>query len=86
MSPIQYQASRPPDDVLEDRIDDAVDLDLVEPEGRFAVAARHSKSSAPAEMFRPSAVLDSGFQGLWNIKWAASETARAGANATWAIS
>jgi hypothetical protein len=41
VSPIQYQASRPPDDVLEDRIDDAVDLDLVEPEGRFAVATRH---------------------------------------------
>ena len=87
VSPIQYQASRPPDDVLEDRIDDAVDLDLVEPEGRFAVAARHPfERPAPAEMFRPSAVLDSGFQGLWNIKWAASETARAGANATWAIS
>ena len=41
VSPIPYQASRPPDDVLEDRIDDAVDLDLVEPEGRFAVATRH---------------------------------------------
>ena len=39
----QEIAERPaPDDVLEDRMDDAVDFDLVEPEGRLAVAARHA--------------------------------------------
>ena len=37
-----------PDDVLEDRVCDAVDLNLVEPESRLAVAARHA-----LEQFRP---------------------------------
>src|SRR5208337_2660976 len=80
----QEIAERPaPDDVLEDRIDDAVDLDLVQSEGWFAVAAGH-----PFEKFgarRDVSAERSGFQGLWNMKWAASETARAGASARWAI-
>ena len=39
----QEIAERPaPDDVLEDRTDDAVDLDFVQPEGRLAVAAGHA--------------------------------------------
>ena len=77
-----------PDDLFEDRIDDAVDVKVVEPE---RPACRSGASCArtvpsPAEMFLPRGVFESGFQGLLNIKCVASDMARAGARAACAIS
>ena len=81
-------AERPdPDDILEDRMDDSADLDFAQSEGRLAVAAGH-----PLEQFGAGRnVLAQRGAGeriprIRKTKWVASDTARAGARAAWAIS
>ena len=86
---MQQIAERPaPDDLLEHLVLDAVDDDACR--GRRP-ACRSGASSArtarrPRRCSCRTAVADSGFSGLRNMKCAASETARAGTSAAWAIS